>query len=260
VASGQESHEAQRAGARRAFALAWVGGIVDAIGFLTLNRLFTAHMSGNSAALGAYLGQGAWAEAARRATPIPLFVFGVALGDALIEVARRRGIRATMSVVLTLEAALLIAFRLYAGSNLNDGMIAAGATRRFTLLVALLAVPMGLQTSALQRVGGGTVHTTYITGMLTNLAKEVVAYLFWLGDRRHGAGTSAPDDALRHPSRARALLMAGIWGGFVGGATTGGVAVTRWGLNAVVAPLLLLGIVIALDVRRRLDAPLATWR
>jgi uncharacterized membrane protein YoaK (UPF0700 family) len=232
VASGQESHEAQRAGARRAFALAWVGGIVDAIGFLTLNRLFTAHMSGNSAAL----------------------------GDALIEVARRRGIRATMSVVLTLEAALLIAFRLYAGSNLNDGMIAAGATRRFTLLVALLAVPMGLQTSALQRGGGGTVHTTYITGMLTNLAKEVVAYLFWLGDRRHGAGTSAPDDALRHPSRARALLMAGIWGGFVGGATTGGVAVTRWGLNAVVAPLLLLGIVIALDVRRRLDAPLATWR
>jgi uncharacterized membrane protein YoaK (UPF0700 family) len=255
VASGQEFDETERAGAPLAFVLAWVGGVVDAIGFLTLNRLFTAHMSGNSAAFGAYLGQGGWAEAARRATPIPLFVLGVALGDAVIEIARRRGIRATRSVALTLEAVLLIAFRVYAGGHLDHGEIAAGAAWRFTLLVGLLAVPMGLQTAALQRVGGGTVQTTFITGMLTNLAKEVVTYLFWLSDRHRArrAGTAAA--TARHPSRARALLMAGIWAGFVVGATTGGVAVGRWGLNAVVAPLLVLGAVIVRDARQPPVAP-----
>jgi uncharacterized membrane protein YoaK (UPF0700 family) len=256
MAVGQESDATERAGAPLAFVLAWVGGVVDAIGFLTLNRLFTAHMSGNSAAFGAYLGQGGWGEAARRATPIPLFVCGVALGDAAIEVARRRGIRATRSVALALEAACLFAFRVYAGNHLSGGEIEAGAAWRFALLVALLTVPMGLQTAALQRVGGGTVQTTFITGMLTNLAKEAVTYLFWLGDRRRAmrAGTSAAIGA-RHPSRARALLIAGIWAGFVVGATTGGVTVGRWGLNAVVAPLLVLGVVIARDVRQQANAP-----
>jgi uncharacterized membrane protein YoaK (UPF0700 family) len=42
-------------------------------------------MSGNSVAMAAYAGQGHWAEAARRAFPIPLFVAGVALGASIAE-------------------------------------------------------------------------------------------------------------------------------------------------------------------------------
>ena len=170
--------------ARLAFALAWAGGMVDATGFLTLAHRFTAHMSGNSAALGAYIGIGDWAEALRRLTPIPLFVVGVGIGAALIEAAARLGIRSSLSVALAVEGLLLLGFRIFGGSGLHPGAPSASAAWQFDLLTAFLALAMGVQGAALQRAGCATVHTTYINGMLTNLAKEVVAYAFW----RHVAG------------------------------------------------------------------------
>jgi Protein of unknown function (DUF1275) len=56
-----------RVTAIEAFLLAGVGGSVDAIGVLTLGRLFVAHMSGNSAALWGSLWP--WRLADRVATP-----------------------------------------------------------------------------------------------------------------------------------------------------------------------------------------------
>jgi uncharacterized membrane protein YoaK (UPF0700 family) len=77
--------------------LAWVAGFVDAVGYLSLSHLFLAHMSGNSAAMGAYFGQGRWGAAFHRAFPIPMFVLGVAAGAALNEAASRRGVRSLFS-------------------------------------------------------------------------------------------------------------------------------------------------------------------
>jgi Protein of unknown function (DUF1275) len=53
-----------------AFPLAWVGGYVDAVGFLTLAGLFVAHMSGNTIRLGVFVGDGEWGLAAQRLVPI----------------------------------------------------------------------------------------------------------------------------------------------------------------------------------------------
>src|SRR5690349_6360434 len=72
-----------------AVSLAWVAGFVDAVGYVSLFRLFIAHMSGNSAAMGAHFGQGEWGEAFYRAFPIPVFVLGVIAGAALHEAASR---------------------------------------------------------------------------------------------------------------------------------------------------------------------------
>jgi len=243
-------------GAWLAVVLAWVGGAVDAVGFLTLANLFTSHMSGNSAALGAYLGVGQGAEALRRLTPIPLFVLGVAMGAAVIELAVRRGVRSSLSVALALEAILLLAFRVYGRSHLHAGVIQTTAGWQFDLLVALLAVPMGVQTAALQRVAGTTVHTTYITQMLTTFAKEAVAYLFWLHDRGQAENASATQGIVpARPSLFRALFVAGVWTAFVVGAVMGGAAVARWDLNALLAPMAVLVAMIALDLRSPLYTP-----
>jgi len=243
-------------GAWLAVVLAWVGGVVDATGFLTLASLFTAHMSGNSAALGAYLGVGQGAEALRRLTPIPLFVLGVAVGAAAIEIAARRGVRSSLSVALALEAILLLDFRVYGSRRLHAGVIHAGVGWQFDLLVALLAVPMGVQTAALQRVAGTNVHTTYITQMLTTFAKEVVAYLFWLHDQGQGKNASATQGIVpARPSLFRALLVAAVWTAFVVGAAMGGAAIVRWNLNALLAPAAVLVAVIAVDVRSPLYTP-----
>jgi uncharacterized membrane protein YoaK (UPF0700 family) len=236
--------------ARLAIILAWVGGMVDATGYLLLAHVFTAHMSGNSAALGAYLGDGQWAEAAPRLIPIPLFIFGVALGDALIEVAARCSVRVALSFALAPEAALLLIFRIFGARYLRAGTIRTDAAWQFVLLVALLAVPMGLQTAALQRVADTFVHTTFITGMLTIFAREAVAYVFWLGSRERRENVSASQGILpAHPSLFRASLSAGIFLAFLVGAVVGGYGAHRWTLNAMLTPLIVVALLILSDVR-----------
>ena len=248
----KQAYEDQRSRriARLALILAWVGGMVDATGYLLLDQVFTAHMSGNSAALGAYLGDGQWAEAWPRLAPIPLFILGVALGDALIEMAARRSIRAALSVALAPEAALLLIFRLTGAHYLRAGTILTDSAWQFVLLVALLAVPMGLQTAALQRVAGAVVHTTFITGMLTQFAREGVAYVFWLGSHERCANASASQGILpAHPSLFRASLSAGIFLAFLVGAVVGGYGAHRWTLNAMLAPLIVIALLILSDAR-----------
>lgn len=103
--------------------LSAVAGAVDAVGYLTLLHVFTAHMSGNSDAFGAELGRGNWTEVLRRGFPIPVFVLGVALGVLLIEIASRRGIRSTAALLLSIEGALLVAFVGLGGTRFHHDVI-----------------------------------------------------------------------------------------------------------------------------------------
>ena len=74
-----------------------VGGFVDAVGYLVLFNLFTAHMSGNSVAMTVHAGEGNWAAALYRGFPIPLFLAGVVVGALLSEAPFRRGMRSTFA-------------------------------------------------------------------------------------------------------------------------------------------------------------------
>src|SRR5579883_2472981 len=96
--------------------LAGIAGFVDAVGFLNLAHLFTTHMSGNSAAAGAYLGQGDWRSTLHRIIPVPVFVLGVIAGAFLTEQAVARHKRSVFWFPLALEAVLL-ALYLAAGDH-----------------------------------------------------------------------------------------------------------------------------------------------
>jgi Protein of unknown function (DUF1275) len=91
--------------------------------------------------------------------------------------------------------------------------------------------------SALRRVGGRIVPTTYVTGMLTDLAETGVEYLYWLRDRSRGAMghrvAATPRAAPRQTSLKMMLLSSGIWLAFVTGAITGGYAQKRWELRSL---------------------------
>jgi uncharacterized membrane protein YoaK (UPF0700 family) len=69
--------------------LATTPGYVDAAGYLSL-RLFTAHMSGNSARLGVYLGTGLFLRAAPSAFAIIVFVLSIGAGTLVVEYAAGR--------------------------------------------------------------------------------------------------------------------------------------------------------------------------
>jgi uncharacterized membrane protein YoaK (UPF0700 family) len=235
-----------------AILLAGVAGVVDAVGYLLLVRLFTAHMSGNSVAMGLFFGQAQWAAALFRAAPIPLFVLGVTLGAVVIEVAARLGLRSLFAMVWGMEALLLLIFIASSRGLLHDGQLRISTTGQFYFLVALLAVSMGLQNATLQRVGGRVVRTTYVTGMLTEFSQESVKYLFWLYNHLWGRPRSHAWKVFRlssrHVSFNRAMLFVSIWVSYVCGAIWGGYSEQRWELGSLAFPLCILTGIIILDL------------
>jgi uncharacterized membrane protein YoaK (UPF0700 family) len=224
-----------------AFALAWAAGGVDAIGFLTLFHLFTAHMSGNSAAMGAYLGHGELGMGLWRAFPIPIFVLGVAIGAAISEAGLRRKTRHALLPTLGLECALLLGFLFWGRLLLQHGALRAPVGWRYYALAALPALAMGVQNAVLPRVGTTTVRTTYVSGMLTDFAEKSVEMFFWLRDRTRGRFRSrfvlAVRAALHHRTAGKVVLYGGIWVAYVIGAILGSAAQGGWGLWALLLPL-----------------------
>jgi len=232
----------------RTLALASVGGFVDAIGFLVLFNMFTAHMSGNSVWFGAAIGAGSWRIGLHHLFPIPLFATGLAAGAVTVELARRRRLRAPFAPVLMIEMALLALFVLAGAPHMADGSLRAAAGA-FYGLAALPALAMGLQNAVLSRDAGQTLHTTYITGVLQTLVESAVRYGFWLVREVRGHGWRPALRASPGEPALRAVRAAGLtWLAYVTGALGGGLAAQRWELHALALPIALLAVVAGVDL------------
>jgi uncharacterized membrane protein YoaK (UPF0700 family) len=211
---------------RVAITLAAIGGWVDAVGFLVLFGLFTAHLSGNTARFGVALGQGELSTALTYAVPLVVFFAAVVVGVAYITGRADQRPRA-LGVLLAVEAALLVVF-MVAGTALRDaGDLTPHSLAYYGLAVAAVAA-MGLQTAAMRHAAGVPVHTTFITGMVTSLAEEVVL--------------AARSD--RQDSGRRARVHGGLVGGYVLGAVGGSALEGAWALWALSIPLAVLGLLI----------------
>lgn len=230
--------------------LAWVAGFVDAAGFITLSHVFTSHMSGNTIATGAHLGAGEWKPILHRLFPIPVFVAGVFIGSLMGAMARHLGFRRQFAPSFTLESLLLVAF-VGLGLLLKTGTHPLSAPRAYPF-VGLLAAAMGLQNATLRRAGGIVVRTTFITGMLVNMAEQAAVYCLWrieqMRARVAGPGRRPTRLSLRRSAGKRALKFGLVWCGMFAGAVSGGLSGARLGTLALLIPLLGLGIVIARDL------------
>lgn len=234
-----------------ALVLAWTAGCVDAVSYLVLWKVFTAHMSGNSVAWAVSSGMGESSHAWHRAFAIPMFVLGVAAGAALSEMLARSGVRRIFTVAVTLEASLLLIFLLWGGALLHEGAIPPEPAWRFYLLIALVTLAMGVQNATLRRVGGVTVRTTYISGMLTNFAEQSVQYVFWLRDHweaHRGHLGVVLRLSRQQKSFRRVCLHGSIWVVFTAGAILGVWATLRWGLVSLMLAVVCLGAIAFCDI------------
>lgn len=231
--------------------LALTGGFVDAVGFLALFHLFTAHMSGNSVWFGTAFGLGDWRLGLHHLFPIPLFVIGIAAGTTAVELAQRRGVRARFAPALTLEALLLTAFMVCGSALIDDGVLRTETVPGFYAIAALPALAMGVQNATLRRVAGQIVHTTYVTGVLQSLGEGAARYVFWLSRQ---AGDVGYLRALRaSPAQLdlrAAAAAAAVWLAYIAGAIGGGFGHHHWQLYALALPLAVLTIVISVDLAR----------
>jgi uncharacterized membrane protein YoaK (UPF0700 family) len=216
-----------------AIILSGVGGGVDGLGYMLLDRLFTAHITGNTVKTGADLAQRDLAGAAVDAFPIAIFVLGGFAGGVLRNVLTGRVSRPRL-VVLAASAALLVAFvasgvLLDAGRNPPPGGVA------FYVLAALAAASMGVQNAAKPVLAGRPIRT-YMTGTMVDLGDALAA------------SATAPGGSRREPLRSAGLLFV-IWLTYLVGGTVCAAAALRLGTFAAALPAAGLAVALALEVR-----------
>ena len=213
-----------------AICLAAIAGYVDAYGFLTFST-FVSFMSGNTTHAGIKLGLGAYGAALPAATAILSFVGGVFAGTLMTD-SRSRQSRRTLYSTISVLLALNIG-----ASHLASTFIYLG--------IVMLSFTMGMMNTALSRVGNLMVNLTFVTGTLSQIGRHL-ALAVSRSPLKDGEG--AWDTHLR-----RGVLLTVVWLGFITGAILGGIASPRFGVWILLAPLLIMLILAALNRSRSVD-------
>jgi uncharacterized membrane protein YoaK (UPF0700 family) len=227
-----------------ALAMTWAAGFVDLVGYVSLYGLYTSHMTGNTVSMARHISELDWTGVVRRGWPIVTFVFGLMLGAFIYEAEKRRKIQVPFPPAIGLEALLIGIFIVAATGSHYKADIPPQPAGKFFAMVALLAVPMGIQNVVIRKVGGINVYTTFVTGSLVKFAESLSEYLFWLRDRTRGRVRLRILKVLRVTPRLvaaqHAALTFGLWAIYLTGAVCGGFAVQQWKLLAMLAPFTLL--------------------
>jgi len=184
------------------FSLAFVGGFGDAAGFV-LAKTFTGHITGNLVLAAVSLTAADWRTTAARLLAVVSFLAGILLGVFLVRLPATRLWPSLLTAAFAAELILII-----------SGSIAlmSHATIGIEIFVLCLSLALGLQNGAFRRAGGISVHTTYLTGMITGLMVTEAENFF----------STARTPAAHNLNLG---LLYGIWACFFLGAATGAALV-----------------------------------
>jgi uncharacterized membrane protein YoaK (UPF0700 family) len=199
--------------------LSVIAGSVDAIGFLGLGGLFTAHVTGNLVILVAHLVTGSGAPAAA-ILALPVFVTALGLTRMLAGALESVGL-ASLRPLLLLQLLLLSGFFVLcasAGAHMDPG--ATKAILAGMLGVSAMAVQNALVQISMKGVPSTAVMTTNITRVIMDI-----------GEMMLGRG---PADVAKARDRAMRTWPAIV--GFAVGCGLGATCETAIGLRALALP------------------------
>jgi uncharacterized membrane protein YoaK (UPF0700 family) len=206
-----------RAQERLAVFLAMIAGYVDAYGFISY-RTYVSFMSGNTTQIGSLIGQRNLAAAMPALVAIMFFLIGVFTGTFLIHSGVRQPRRLLFGLVATL---LAVSIR---GTQLGSSPSGDG--------IATLSLAMGFLNTALSRVGAQSVNLVFVTGTLNTMAQHLALAV---------KSTRVPDTQGSWDTHShRAFLLMGVWASFLTGALLAGLATSRFGVWALLLPVLML--------------------
>ena len=145
--------------------LAVVSGATDAVGYLHLGGAFSSVMTGNMVLLGVGAGTANGARAAHAGVAILAFIGGCVIGT------RAAGRPQDDDPIWPHPVTRALAVEWLIFASYAVGLEACGGDPQHsyakTALLALNAVALGVQSSAVQRFGVSGLSTTYLTGTLT---------------------------------------------------------------------------------------------
>jgi uncharacterized membrane protein YoaK (UPF0700 family) len=180
-----------------AIALALIAGACDGLAYLALDGLFVANQTGNTVLLGLAIARGDGFATVEYVIALAAFIVGLAAAALLIERLTRSGVTRMLPAVLMVEALLIAVGALII--ELAGGRLSGGTSE--LLAGAALATAMGMQTSALQKVGSWAIRTTFVTGLLTDGTLDLVARGF------DAVGSSARSEAIPDERPLRIVVL-----------------------------------------------------
>jgi uncharacterized membrane protein YoaK (UPF0700 family) len=152
---------------RALFLLTAVTGVVDAVSYLVLGRVFVANMTGNVVFLGFALSGDKQLSIAASLVALAAFMIGAVIGGRLgLRVGSHRGRHLAAGMALTaafVGASLVVS--LFAHRPVPD------ASFRYPLIV-LLALGTGVQNATARRLAVADATTTVLTQTITGLAAD----------------------------------------------------------------------------------------
>lgn len=203
------SSNLQRTDRWLSFGLAFVGGYSDAAS-LVLARTFTGHITGNLVLGAIAVATQDWRATLACLLAIVTFLTGIVLSVLIACFLKAWPSLRFLPAVMGIEVILIVAASL---------ALASGAVYRVEIFVVTMSLALGLQNGAFRRVGGISVHTTYLTGMITSLiSTEAERYA-------PGPGLSSPPVETTDPKIG---LLCRIWIAFVLGAGIGAAMVLQF--------------------------------
>ncbi|WP_307794542.1 YoaK family protein [Leifsonia sp. TF02-11] len=146
-------------------ALTFSTGVVDAVGYLGLDRVFTGNMTGNVVLLGMALTGTTSLPILRPLLALGFFLAGAVVGSRLVR--RQDGWSGRVTVTLWIIATLLTAIAALLAFALHLAPETVG-----TIATSALGFAMGMQAALARRVKVAEVTTVVVTSTLTGLAAD----------------------------------------------------------------------------------------
>ncbi len=198
------------------FGLAFVGGYGDAASFV-LAKTFTGHVTGNLVLAAIAVAAHDWRAVLEHLSAIITFLMGISLSVLIV-----RPLKAwpSLPTIMGIEVILIVIASL---------ALASGVAHGIEIFVIFVSLALGLQNGAFRRVGGISVHTTYLTGMITSLISAEA--------EKYASEVIPPDVRASDPKIG---LLCGVWIAFVLGAGTGAAMVLHFKALGMLGAALLL--------------------
>lgn len=215
-------------------------GVIDAVSYLSLDKVFTGNMTGNVLFLGFAAAGTGGIPLLNNAVALAGFLVGAVIGGRVVGRGHADKVPLRTVVTLAVNAAVALLLTLYwALSGLSDHV-------EMLVVTGLLAMAMGSQVAAVKPIGNADITTVVVTSTLGNLAR----------DSRLAGAPKGANKGWRH--RLAAIVVMGVAAGLgaltirLGGSHGGWLGLLLGALAMTAA-----AVVLALS-RRRSAAPAAS--
>ncbi|MCD6035926.1 MAG: hypothetical protein K0R63_1667 [Rickettsiales bacterium] len=169
---------------------------------------YTSHMTGIISLAADNIALNQWLSAVTMLFYIVCFIVGASTTAILVMWARRHSLHSQYALPLIFEAMLLMIF------GLIYNMYVSQMHLSISYVIALLCYLMGLQNAVITKLSCGTIRTTHITGMVTDIGIEIGKMLYAFGERNKRHVDFNKEKISLHLSIVIVFLLGGIFGAY----------------------------------------------